>query len=83
MRCPHCSEVKTAVIKVVRPLTEGMREGDIKKRTRKCRNCAKNFVTFEIHEATWRQTPTTLPLERRPLLTEAGGKTKRRVPLIS
>lgn len=82
MRCPHCSEVKTGVIKVVRPIDEGLTEGDIKKRTRKCRNCARNFVTFEIHESVWRETPTTPPLERKPLLNEAAaGRKKRRTSL--
>lgn len=84
MRCPHCSEVKTMVLKTERPLDEGMAEGDLKKRTRKCRNCARNFVTFEIHETVWRETPTTTPLERKPLLNEAaaGRKKRRRVPII-
>jgi transcriptional regulator NrdR family protein len=76
MRCPHCSEAKTAVVKVVRPLDEGLCEGDIKKRTRKCRGCARNFVTFEIHESEWRQTPKGPPLVRRPLLNEARRSTK-------
>lgn len=71
MRCPHCAGVKTYVIKTQRPIDEGLQEGNIKRRTRKCRQCAENFVTFEIHEATWRETPEAEPLIRRPLLDEA------------
>ena len=82
MRCPFCSELKTMVCKTERPLDEGMSEGDIKKRTRKCRNCARNFVTFEVHEMTWRETPLTLPLERKPLLNEAAAGRKRRRPSL-
>jgi len=82
MRCPHCTGCKTFVLKTERPLDEGMAEGDLKKRTRKCRECAKNFVTFEIHESTWRQVPTGPPLVRRPLLNEATRGTKRRAPVI-
>ena len=83
MRCPRCSEVKTMVVKTERPIDEGMIEGDLKKRTRKCRNCGRNFVTFEIHESTFRQTPTTPALERRPLLTEAAqSRNNRRPPII-
>ena len=81
MRCPYCTGLKTGVLKTERPLDEGYEEGDIKKRTRKCRQCAKNFVTFEIHESTWRGMPTTPEpeLERRPLLDDVvrGGKTRR------
>jgi len=82
MRCPYCTGLKTYVLKTERPLDEGMCEGDLKKRTRKCRQCAKNFATFEIHESTWRQTPKDAPLVRRPLLTEATAKPPHR-PNIS
>ena len=68
------------VCKTERPLDEGMDEGFIKKRTRKCRECAKNFVTFEIHESTWRRQPKIQPLERRPLLNESR-KSRRRTNL--
>jgi len=69
------------VVKTERPLDEGLLEGDIKRRTRKCRNGARNFVTFEIHEDTWRGLPRTEPLTRQPLLTEAtdGKKVKPRL----
>ena len=83
MRCPLCSELKTMVCKTERPLDEGLEHGDIKKRTRKCRNCGRNFVTFEIHESTWRGLPASPPLERKPLLNEAAaGRKKRRPPLM-
>lgn len=74
MRCPRCTAPKTYVLKTERPLDEGMSEGDLKKRTRKCRECARNFVTFEIHENTWRQLPKEEPLTRRPLLNEVATK---------
>lgn len=82
MRCPHCVGPKTYVLKTERPLDEGLDEGFIKKRTRKCRNCAKNFVTFEVHESTWRQVPREDPLERSPLLNEAT-RLKPRKPNIT
>ena len=83
MRCPHCTGYKTFVLKTERPLDEGMEEGDLKKRTRKCRECARNFVTFEVHESFWRKEPTTPPLERKPLLNEAAaGRKTRRAPLL-
>jgi len=78
VRCPRCSEVKTMVIKTERPLDEGLKEGDIKRRTRKCRNCGRNFPTFEIHESTFRQVIAAPPLERKPLLNEATGISKKR-----
>lgn len=78
MRCPACIGPKTYVLKTERPLDEGLDEGFIKKRTRKCRHCAKNFVTFEIHEQTWRREVKPDPLERRPLLNEATKKPPHR-----
>ena len=82
MRCPHCTGIKTYVLKTERPFDEGMDQGDLKKRTRKCRQCARNFVTYEIHESTWRQTPKEETLVRRPLLNEATTKKPHR-PVIS
>lgn len=70
------------VLKTERPLDEGLEEGDLKRRTRKCRKCGRNFVTFEIHESLWRQRPREDPLERRPLLNEATGKPPHR-PFLS
>jgi transcriptional regulator NrdR family protein len=69
------------VLKTERPLVEGFEEGDVKKRTRKCRHCARNFVTFEIHESELRQRARVEPLERRPLLNEAANKPHK--PLIT
>lgn len=70
------------VLKTERPLVEGFDEGDVKKRTRKCRSCARNFVTFEIHESALKARPPAIPLERRPLLTEATSKPPHK-PLIT
>lgn len=82
MRCPYCADPKTGVLKTERPIDEGLAEGEIKRRTRKCRACARNFVTFEIHESTWRQVPVSPSLERRPLLNESvdGVRGRRKSP---
>ena len=66
------------VCKTERPIDEGFDEGQIKKRTRKCRNCARNFVTFEIYESVWRDVPTQPPLTRKPLLNEAAVAQQRK-----
>lgn len=70
------------VLKTERPLVEGFAPGNVKKRTRKCRQCARNFVTFEIHESALRARPLAAALERRPLLHEAASKPPHK-PLIS
>jgi len=83
MRCPHCTASKTGVLKTERPIDEGMDEGCIKKRTRKCRECARNFVTFEIYESVWRDLPDKPELERRPLLDSlVRGDKKKNNPLL-
>jgi hypothetical protein len=70
------------VLKTERPLVEGYEPGDVKKRTRKCRHCTRNFVTYEIHESAMRARPLADSLERRPLLTEAATKPPHK-PLIT
>lgn len=73
MRCPFCASCPTGVKKTTRPLDEGLEEGDVKQRLRKCRNCSRNFFTYEIHEDLFRQlntAPTKKRLTRQPLLAE-------------
>lgn len=80
MRCPHCKSRRSSVSKTTRPLDEGLEEGEIKRRLRKCRDCDRNFVTFEVHAGFLRSlrgqslvehaqpAQETPALARRPLL---------------
>lgn len=77
MRCPFCTSVTSFVKQTTRPIDEGMAEGDVKRRLRKCRSCSKNFSTFEIHESKFREIVTTNKLERQPLLVEEKIKKSR------
>ena len=68
MRCPHCHTRPSSVLRTTRPLNEGLEEGLVKERLRKCRNCGKNFSTFEIHESLFRTiTERNKTLSRTPL----------------
>lgn len=43
----------------------------VKRRLRKCRNCAKSFTTFEVHEDLFRKVrPRQDGLGRQPLIVE-------------
>ncbi len=81
MRCPHCTCCPSTVSKTTRPLDEGLDEGDVKQRLRKCRNCSLSFTTYEIHEDKFRtlsgvpskrelKAEATPILSRKPLLAE-------------
>ena len=81
MRCPHCATYPSKVTQTTRPIDEGLEEGCVKRRIRKCRNCARNFFTFEIHEDLFRQldqVPNAAPLTRQPLLMEDKEKLRQR-----
>lgn len=72
MNCPYCSSRPSGVLQTLRPVDEGLDEGEVKKRRRKCRNCSRDFFTYEIQEALFRSlTLTEKRLTRRPL---AGSK---------
>jgi len=71
MRCPKCFSCTSSVKQTTRPLDEGMSEGDVKRRLRKCGSCDRNFTTFEIQESAFRQLQTNKSqLVRQPLLVE-------------
>ena len=74
MRCPRCAYPKTSVIKVQRPLDESVHfpEGTLKRRRRRCNECQRAFLTYEIHEEAFRRMLTLMegaPV-RRPLRTK-------------
>ena len=72
MKCPFCARFPSSVKQTTRPLDEGLHEGDVKRRLRKCGNCSRNFTTFEIHESLFRQInpASKTRLTRQPLLVE-------------
>jgi transcriptional regulator NrdR family protein len=53
MRCPKCDRLPTAVLKTESPIDEGVY--NIKRRTRRCRNCRETFLTFEVTESEFRK----------------------------
>ena len=79
MRCPGCLQFPTSVKQTTRPLDESLEHGDVKRRLRKCRNCDKNFTTFEIHESLFRTVVPKQhsPLSREPLLVESEETAKK------
>jgi transcriptional regulator NrdR family protein len=66
------------VIKTERPLDEGLEAGDVKRRTRKCRECSRTFTTFEIQEDLFRE----LRGVTKPVVTEAEPHKLKRQPLL-
>jgi hypothetical protein len=60
-------------MRTTRPLNEGLNYGDVKQRLRKCRECRKNFDTFEVQESFFRRLAAAPPttLQRQPLQMES------------
>lgn len=81
MKCPKCTSLPSNVLKTEQPIDEGLEYGDVKRRLRKCRECGRNFKTFEVHESIYRvlfpkngptesktpKTPEARKLSRQPL----------------
>ena len=62
----------SGVLQTTRPIDEGLDYGEVKRRLRKCRECATNFTTFEIHESLFRSfSLTEQRLTRQPLQMES------------
>lgn len=79
MNCPFCALRPTGVVKTERPLDEGMDEGEVKRRRRICRNCGRDFHTFEVHESVFRTlTATQKKLTRQPLVGRPKNKLQER-----
>ncbi len=57
MRCPHCAEHDSKVIKTERPIDESasLPFGTLKRRRRECKGCHRKFFTYEVHEDVFRK----------------------------
>ena len=60
MRCPHCFQHDSKVLKTERPIDESasLPFGTLKRRRRACKECRRTFFTFEIHEDVFRKMLT-------------------------
>ena len=73
MRCPKCDQLPSPVLKTERPVEFD----NVKRRRRRCRNCRKDFYTYEVSEDEFKKlhpniiTPATEKVERSPLKTKA------------
>ncbi len=78
MRCPHCEQHDSKVLKTERPLGEDISRtfplGTLKRRRRECKTCERTFFTFEVHEERFRRmltlTESARPAPRRTLRTK-------------
>ena len=62
MKCPHCAEHDSKVLKTERPIDESASFpfGALKRRRRECGACHRTFFTFEIHEEAFRNMLTLM-----------------------
>lgn len=68
MKCPECGHTESKVKKTLihEHVNEGLCFGELKKRERKCDECAHKFYSYEVTERVFRKM--LLP-KRRPLKT--------------
>lgn len=69
MKCPHCSQHDSKVLKTERPIDEDYSVkfpfGMLKRRRRKCKTCYRTFFTFEVHEEAFRRMLSLMEQEAK------------------
>lgn len=68
MKCPECDSTKSKVLKTLihEAKSEGLNDGELKKRKRRCLGCRREFFSYEVTESVFRKM--RIP-KRRPLKT--------------
>lgn len=68
MKCPGCDSIKSKVLKTLihEANAEGLEDGELKKRRRRCLSCLQEFFSYEVTESVFRRMQ--IP-KRRPLKT--------------
>ena len=68
MKCPHCAQHDSRVLKTERPIDEDYSPqfpfGTLKRRRRECKTCKRTFFSFEVHEETFRKLLHLMEQER-------------------
>ena len=92
MKCEHCGQHDSKVLKTERPINEDYSArfpwGTLKRRRRRCRTCDRTYFTFEVHESAFRKMLSLMEQESKDraaaaiavMEAEESAKTKKTIP---